>query len=415
MNSGFMENPGQSGPMRVSILGSTGSIGCSALRVIRDHPGQFTVISLSANSSLDRLLEQVREFRPLRVALARHDCAALFREMLIKDNLNDIEVLAGSASLEELAVDSQVDTVILSIVGAAGVRPAYLAAASGKRLALANKEALVAGGELVMSAARSSGSEIIPVDSEHSAIFQCLSGGRRSEVKRIVLTASGGPFRTWEASRLGSITPAQALKHPNWDMGGKITVDSATLMNKGLEVIEARWLFDMNLSDISVVVHPQSIIHSMVEFIDGSLFAHMGVPDMRIPILYALTWPLRGESVDQSLHLDLLKCGPLTFEEPDMTKFPCLGLAMEALKRGGLYPAVLNGANEIAVEAFLRGGCGFTEIPIIVEKVMNQVGSASSVTCIDDVMTADQESRKAARLLTGMAALNLSGTVETEL
>lgn len=386
--------------MNLAILGSTGSIGKSALQVVRDHPDDFRVISLSANSSLDLLVQQIVEFRPLKAAVGRADLAWELKSRLAALGLAEVEVLAGDQGLQELAADPQAETVLLSIVGAAGVRPAYAAARAGKRIALANKEALVAAGALVMAAARESGARILPVDSEHSAIFQCLSCGRPQEVRRIVLTASGGPFRTTPAQEMSHITPARALKHPNWDMGGKITIDSATLMNKGLEVIEAHWLFDG--APIDVVVHPQSIIHSMVEFMDGSIMAHLGVPDMRIPILYALTWPHRGPSADQSLHLNLLTCGPLTFEAPDMERFPCLALALQALRSGGFNPAVLNAANEVAVGAFLKGRTGFMDIPATVERVLEKCGSTAEPSDIEQIMEMDGLARVRAAEVLGL-------------
>lgn len=384
---------------RVAIIGSTGSIGKSALAIARDNPGFFEIASLSANKSLETLADQAVEFGVRRLGIGDSGLVDSLASALRLRGIDDFEILTGVAGLSDLARDPGADTVLLAMVGAAGVAPALAAAESGKRLALANKEALVAGGSLVTFAARRSGAVILPVDSEHSAIFQCLASGAPSEVRRIILTASGGPFRTMPSRDLEKVIPAAALKHPNWSMGGKITIDSATLMNKGLELIEARWLFDIGPDILDVVVHPQSVIHSMVEFIDGSVVALLGVPDMRVPIIYALSWPRRYPTPDNSLFLDLVSKGTLTFERPDYEKFPCLGLAIDAMREGGFAPAIMNAANEVAVEFFLNGAIGFMDIPRIVGGVMEQwrgVGPRE-IGSLEELMEADETARRIAR------------------
>lgn len=388
---------------RVALIGSTGSIGRSTLAIARETPGFFDIVSLSANRSWETLADQAAEFGVRRLGIGDPEAADDLASALRERGVRDFEIVTGLSGLSQLARDPEVDTVLLSVVGAAGVVPALAAVEAGKRLALANKEALVAAGSLVRAAAKRSGALIVPVDSEHSAIFQCLASGAPSEVRRIVLTASGGPFRTLAAADLERVTPAQALKHPNWDMGGKITIDSATLMNKGLELIEAGWLFDVGPELLDVVVHPQSVIHSMVEFIDGSIVAHLGVPDMRVPISYALSWPHRRSSSDKSLFLDLISKGTLTFERPDYAKFPCLRLAMEAMKEGGLVPAVMNAANEVAVELYMRGKMGFMDIPRVIGGVMEQWRGSGEMffDTLDELMAADDEARRMAAQIAG--------------
>jgi 1-deoxy-D-xylulose-5-phosphate reductoisomerase len=341
---------------RLAILGSTGSIGVQALDVVRRFPDRFQVVGLAAGRNVERLLEQVRAFRPARVAVVDEAAAASLRAQVPAG----VEVLSGEAGAVEVASHPDVDFVLAAISGGAGLASTAAAVEAGKTIGLANKESLVLAGELVMRRAREKGVAILPVDSEHSAVHQSLLGHNKAEVRRILLTASGGPLRGVPAAELPAVTPARALKHPNWSMGDKITIDSATLMNKGLEVIEARWLFDVEPSRIDIVVHPESIIHSMVEYLDGSVVAQLGVSDMRGPISYALGHPDR---LPLDLPpLDLARLGRLTFEPPDPARFPAYTLAYRALELGGTAPAVLSGADEAAVAAFLGGRCRFTDI-----------------------------------------------------
>ena len=351
---------------RLAILGSTGSIGQNALAVVAEHPEEFQVVGLAAGKNTRVLAEQIRAVRPQRVSV-QDDVVA--REL--KDSLAGqppVEILAGSEGAVAVAASSDADLVVSAMVGAVGLEPTLAAVEAGKDVALANKESLVAAGPLMMAAVAANGATLIPVDSEHSAIFQALEGQAKDEVRRLWLTASGGPFRTWPREKLDAVTPDQALKHPNWAMGAKITIDSATMMNKALEVIEASMLFGLPVSQIEVFVHPQSIIHSLVEFVDGSVLAQLGWPDMRLPIAYALTYPrrlpLNGEP------LDLGKVAQLTFERPDFERFPSLRLGYEAAETGGTMPAVLNAANEVAVAAFLAGRLPFPGIPRVVEQTM---------------------------------------------
>ena len=348
---------------QIALFGSTGSIGVNTLDVIRRNSGRFAARYLTANSRVDLLEAQIAEFHPSAVAVRDADaCLALKRQ-----NPN-CEVLCGDDGILELACRSNYDILVGALVGFAGLKSTVEAIKLGKRICLANKETLVVAGELLTALAAQSGSEIIPIDSEHSAIYQCLVGESGRHVRRIILTASGGPFRTWPKESFGEITVEKALRHPKWVMGRKITIDSATLMNKGLEVIEAKWLFGQPMEKIEVVVHPQSIVHSLVEFTDGSMKAQLGAPDMRLPIQYALSAPERlDESYDR---LNLLTAGPLEFEAPDIEKFPCLRLAREAGERGGLYPCILNAANEAAVQAFLEKKIAFTEIPQLIESAL---------------------------------------------
>lgn len=350
---------------RVAILGSTGSIGSQALDVISRFPGSFSVEVLAAGNNYEVLARQARLFNPGIVIIGNKAHYALLKESL-KDT--DIKVYAGGDAIEQVAASQSVDVVLAAIVGYSGLRSTISAIRTGKRIALANKETLVVAGEIIGKLARESGSPIIPVDSEHSAILQCLAGETGNPVEQISLTASGGPFLNYSCKELNEITPEQALKHPTWDMGSKITIDSASLMNKGLEVIEAKWLFDLTPEQIKVVIHPQSIIHSFVHFADGSVKAQLGMPDMRVPILYALTYP--GRLTTDLPRLDLLENNSLTFSEPDVRKFRNLALAYDALREGGNMPCIMNAANEIAVNAFLSGEIAFTRMPDVVAHTM---------------------------------------------
>jgi 1-deoxy-D-xylulose-5-phosphate reductoisomerase len=352
-------------PEKIALLGSTGSIGTQALDIISRYPDKFQVEVLIAGNNIDLLVEQAHKFQPDSVVISNTD-----HYQQLKDSLQytNIKVYAGSDAVEQVVASSSVDVVIASIVGYSGVRPTVAAIKAGKKIALANKETLVVAGELIGKLVRESGSSIIPVDSEHSAIFQCLVGETDNPVEKITLTASGGPFLNMSEDMLKKVKPCDALKHPNWNMGCKVTIDSASLMNKGLEVIEAKWLFDLTPEQISVMVHPQSIIHSLVHFADGSVKAQLGLPDMRVPILYALSYPDRF--VSDLPRLNLNECKSLTFADPDIKKFRNLALAYEAIKKGGNMPCVLNAANEIAVRAFLEERVAFTQMPDIVEYTM---------------------------------------------
>ncbi len=350
---------------RLAILGSTGSIGVQALDVVARAPGRFEVTALAAGKNAERAAEQVRRFRPRVVAMSDRSAARKLRELLGRDAP---EILEGDEGVAAAAALPDVDLVLAAIAGGAGLRSTAAAIEAGKAVGLANKESMVLAGELLMARAAARGVTILPVDSEHSAIFQSLAGHDRAHVRRLLLTASGGPLRTVGARELADVTPARALKHPNWSMGDKITIDSATLMNKGLEVIEARWLFDIDPRRIDIVVHPESIVHSMVEYVDGSVVAQLGVSDMRGPISYALAFP---ERLRLDLPpLDLSRLGRLTFEPPDPVRFPAFTLAYRALEMGGTAPAVLSGADEAAVAAFLAGRCGFTRIAQVCEEVL---------------------------------------------
>ena len=369
----------------IAILGSTGSIGIQTLDVARNLG--ITVSGLTANSNIDLLEKQAKEFKPLVISAGSPGLALELGKRL---DGHGIEVLYGVEGMKKVAAIKQTDTVVTSVVGIAGLIPTLEAIRNGKNIALANKETLVTAGRLVMSEARKHQVGIFPVDSEHSAIFQCLSGNRRQDVSGIILTASGGPFRGRKKESMDNVTVAEALRHPNWKMGNKITIDCATLMNKGLEVIEAKWLFDLEPDKIRVVVHPQSIIHSMVEYVDGSVIAQLGSPDMRIPIQLALTYPERAEN--GFCRLDLFKCGDFTFEEPDYEAFPCLKLAFEALNAGGTMPAAMNAANEVAVSLFLEEKILFTDIPVIIEKIMAK-HSVNTNPCLDDIIEVDKWAR----------------------
>lgn len=374
----------------LSILGSTGSIGVSTLEVVARYPGRFRVVALAAGRNAEDLEQQVRTFRPKVVSLTSPEAAATLRTRLAG---LDVEILAGIEGLIAVAEMPEADMVISAIVGAAGLVPTVAALRAGKKIALANKETLVMAGEIVTREARERGVELFPLDSEHSAIFQATLGQRREDVRRLILTASGGPFLDTPDDELKAVTPAQALRHPNWNMGRKITIDSATLMNKGLEVIEAHWLFDVPGDRIDVVIHPQSIIHSMVEYCDGSVIAQMGVPDMKGPISYALGYPKRLE--ETSSGLDIARMGPFTFREPDMERFPCLRHAYNALAEGGTMPAVLNAANEVAVQAYLEERAGFQDIPRVIRVTMDNHKNGSAKT-IEEVLSADRWAREEA-------------------
>lgn len=369
----------------ISIIGSTGSIGVQTLEVARNLG--IRVAAITANTNIELVEKQAREFLPEIVGIGTREMADILKDRL--KGLN-IEVLYGPEGLLRAVAQEEADTVVTSLVGTAGLIPTMHAIKHKKNIALANKETLVTAGMVVMEEAKKQGVNIFPVDSEHSAIYQCLMGNNEKQVEKIIITASGGPFRGKNINELKNITPSQALKHPNWSMGNKITIDSATLMNKGLEVIEAKWLFGMGLDRIQVLVHPQSIIHSMVEYIDGSILAQLGSPDMRVPIQLALTYPDR--CANSFSKLDFLKCSQLTFEEPDAKTFRCLQLAFDALTVGGTMPAAMNAANEIAVAAFLNNRITFTAIPETIEKVM-QNHDVNIRPCLDDIIEVDQWAR----------------------
>ncbi|WP_418792564.1 1-deoxy-D-xylulose-5-phosphate reductoisomerase [Phosphitispora sp. TUW77] len=378
----------------IAVLGSTGSIGTQTLEVADMFPDRFQVVGLAAGSSLQKLAIQVHKYQPKIVSIGSADDISHFRTLIPPD----IEVVSGVQGMSEIAGMAEADIVVTSITGTLGLLPTVEAINAGKNIALANKETLVAAGEIVMKLARQKGVSILPVDSEHSAIFQCLNGEQPSRVGRLILTASGGPFRNCSRSQLRSVTVAEALKHPNWAMGPKITIDSATMMNKGLEVIEARWLFDMELHNIDVLIHPQSIIHSMVEFTDGSVIAQLGLPDMKLPIQYALTYPDRVEN--DFPRLDLAAIAQLSFAAPRTENFPCLDLAYEAGLKGGTMPAVMNAANEKAVEMFLNGLIRFLGIPLLIEKVMaNHTLIQNPV--LDDILASDMWAREEAESIAG--------------
>lgn len=381
----------------ISILGSTGSIGCNALKVVEflSEP-KFRVVALAAGRNVEKLAEQILRFQPELVAVENEACAEKLLETLHKLNTKAPRVEIGEKGLIEVATREESDTVVSATVGAIGLVPTLRAIESGKRVALANKETLVIAGELMTEAAAKSGAEILPVDSEHNALHQCLRGEKRAEVRRLILTASGGPFRTKTKEEIENATRAEALNHPNWKMGDKVTIDSATLMNKGLEVMEAHWLFGFSADDISVLVHPQSIVHSLIELIDGSIIAQIGVTDMRHAIQYALTYPDRKPS--QLEPLDLAKLSQLNFEEPDLNKFPCLALAYRALCAGGTLPAAMNAANEIAVQAFLDDKIRLSDIPKIIESVMDAHETRAAAS-LEIVLETDARARKKAIMM----------------
>lgn len=375
---------------RISILGSTGSIGKSTLKVIQQHPEEFELIALGANANADEMIQQALEYQPKYVAMASEEAADQVRKA-IPDH---IKVLVGEEGIMEIARLEEVTYVVSAIVGSQGLPPTLAAIRAGKTIGLANKETLVTAGHLVIEEAEKNQVPIIPIDSEHSAIFQCLNGENKNEVSRLILTASGGSFREWSRDQLREATVEQALNHPNFAMGPKITIDSATMMNKGLEVIEAHWLFDVPYDQIEVVIHPQQIIHSMVEFCDGSIMAQMGIPDMQTPIQYALSYPRRLEY--HEMKLDLSKLSRLDFREVDVERYPSVRLAYEAGRQGGTYPTVLNAANEEAVASFLRGQIKFLEIEALVQEALDQHHPISSPS-LEEIQQADQWARELVR------------------
>ena len=382
---------------QVIILGSTGSIGTQALEVIRDNPAMFSVVGLSCGSKIEKIYEQIQEFKPSVVAVS--SCEAGMRLKKLLAGSTGVKLLIGEDAQRDIAKED-CDIVLNSLMGMRGLLPTLAAIDAGHDIALANKETLVAGGALVMAAVKNKGIKLLPVDSEHSAIFQSLQGNNGNPIKKILLTASGGPFRGYSLEQLRGVTPEDALKHPNWTMGQKITIDSATMMNKGLEVIEAKWLFDVDIDDIEVLVHPQSILHSAVEFHDTAVIGQMGTPDMKVPISYALGYPNRINS--DAVSIDFFgKASNLTFEKPDLNVFKCLALAIDSSKRGGTYPAVMNGANEVLVDLFLKKEIGFTDIQEIIEKVINLhaesglLASEEELT-LEKVLSADKWAREQA-------------------
>ncbi len=386
-----MRQPENDAPTRgIAVLGSTGSIGTQALDVIREQSDALHVEVLSAHNNADLLVKQALEFKPNVVVIGNED-----KWTQVNDALFDlgIKVYSGAKALEQVVETDGIDMVLTAMVGAAGLKPTMRAIQAGKHIALANKETLVVAGELVMAAARKRGVDIHPVDSEHSAIYQCLAGEFHNPIEKVILTASGGPFRGRDLASLEGVTKADALKHPNWDMGAKITIDSASLMNKGLEVIEAKWLFDVDPDQIDVVVHPQSIVHSCVQFTDGSIKAQLGLPDMKLPIQYALTYPRRLANAFP--RFSFMDYPELTFEQPDTKTFRNLSLAFDALRTGGNAPAVLNAANEIAVARFLRDELTFLDLPRVVEHALERV-TLMSKPSLDDLVASDAEARRVA-------------------
>lgn len=380
---------------QIAILGSTGSIGTQALQVIDEHPDLFEAYCLTANNRVKELAEQARRYNPAAVVIANEDKYEELKSLLA--DLPDIKVYAGKQPIDEIVEAGPIDMVLTAMVGFAGLNPTIHAIKAHKKICLANKETLVVAGELICELAQKYHAPIIPVDSEHSAIFQSLAGEGDNEIEKILLTASGGPFRNFTKEQLATVTKADALKHPTWSMGAKITIDSATMMNKGFEVIEAKWLFGVPADKIQVLIHPQSIVHSAVQFADGAVKAQLGVPDMRLPIQYALTYPDRIHLNED--RLDLFK-QPLEFFEPDLDKFRCLALAFEAIKKGGNMPCIVNAANEIVNRGFLEDKCGFTQMSDIIEKTMNRV-SFSSAPDYDTYVSTDAEARRVATELLG--------------
>lgn len=383
---------------QICILGSTGSIGTQALDVVRQHPDRYEVYALTANNSVDKLVEQARDFHPAAVVVANEDRYEELKQKL--SDLPDIKAYAGKAALNEIVEADPIDAVLASMVGYAGLEPTINAIKAHKKICLANKETLVVAGELILSLVEQHHAPLLPVDSEHSAIFQCLVGEDMNKVDKILLTCSGGPFRNYTEEQLSTVTAADALRHPTWKMGAKITIDSATLMNKGFEVMEARWLFGVPAERIQVLIHPQSVVHSGVQFMDGAVKAQLGVPDMRLPIQYAFSYPQRlpldGE------RLDLFTTGHLDFFEPDPKKFRCLGLAYEAIRRGGNMPCILNAANEVVNLAFREGRCTFHQIPEIIGDTMAHASFDASPT-LDVYRLSDLEARRIATELLGRA------------
>jgi len=376
----------------LTILGATGSIGLSTLDVVRQHPDKYQIIALTAHKSVEQMAKLCEEFQPQFVVMVDENAAEQLSQKISKN----IIVLTGKENLNKVASLPEVTTVMAAIVGAAGLLPTLAAAKSGKRVLLANKESLVMSGQILINTVKENGATLLPIDSEHNAIFQCLNGQDRKGLERILLTASGGPFRTWKDEDLQKVTPSQACAHPNWSMGRKISVDSATLMNKGLEVIEACWLFDLPPEKVTVVIHPQSIIHSLVEYNDGSLLAQLGNPDMRTPIAYSLAFPQRISSGVNSLNL--FEISRLDFEQPNLQKFPCLRLAFEAMKMGGTATAILNAANEIAVEMFLNEKLSFIEIPKVIEETLSRCKIEEAID-LKTILKADEQAREIAKEL----------------
>jgi len=379
---------------RITILGSTGSIGTSSLDVIEKNNDKFSVVALSAGRNIDLLKKQIEKFKPKLAAVSSHENAQKLRESLPAKTR--IKIVSGKEGLKEVASFHAANIVISAITGAAGLIPTLTAIEAGKDIALANKETMVMAGNIVTAMAKKNGVKIIPVDSEHSAIFQCLQGQKRENLHKIILTASGGPFLNYSLKQLAKVKWRDALNHPNWKMGKKVSIDSASMMNKGLEVIEAKWLFNMDLNLIKVLIHPQSIVHSLVEFIDGSLLAQLGIPDMRIPIAYALTYPVRIDNQLKLLDLDDIKC--LEFQKPDLKRFPCLQMAYEAGLCGGTMPAVLNAANEIAVEMFLKEKIKFVDLHRIIDKVIQKHHSVMNPS-LADILATDKWAREQAKEL----------------
>jgi 1-deoxy-D-xylulose-5-phosphate reductoisomerase len=376
---------------QIAILGSTGSIGTQTLDVVRQHPEAFSVYAICAHRKIDLLIQQALEFCPAVVCIGDESLYLPLREAL--SDL-PIKVMAGENAIAEMVTMPEIDVVVAAMVGYAGLRPTIEAIKAGKTIALANKETLVVAGEIICRLAQRHKVSILPVDSEHSAIFQCLMGESKEGLEKLLLTASGGPFRTFSYEQMQHVTAAQALKHPNWEMGAKITIDSASMMNKGFEVIEARWLFDIPVEKIQVLVHPQSVVHSAVQFVDGSVKAQLGTPDMRIPIQYALTYPERWQS--DVARLDLFATKQLTFEEPDMQRFPNLRLAYEAIEKGGNMPCILNAANEVVNLAFREGKCGFLQMSEVIAETMVKTAFILDPTYEDYVLT-DTEARRIAK------------------
>lgn len=384
----------------ICILGATGSIGVNTLDVATRHPDKYKIIALSANRQVDRLFEQCEKYQPEYAVMVDENATEELKQKLSAAN-SKIKVLSGNAGLETIASLPQVDYVMAAIVGAAGLKPTLSAARAGKRILLANKEALVMSGQIFMDEVKKNNAELLPIDSEHNAIFQCLpvdyeKGLAESGITKILLTGSGGPFRTKDLSELENVTPDEACAHPNWSMGRKISVDSATMMNKGLEIIEACWLFNTNPDDIQVVVHPQSVIHSMVQYSDGSVLAQLGQPDMRTPIAHALAWPERIESGVEKL--DFFSISKLEFEKPDYQRFPCLRLAEESIRKGGTAPAILNAANEVAVASFLDNTLKFTDISYVVEQTLINLPSRAADS-LNEILEDDLAARKEAERL----------------
>lgn len=375
---------------RLAILGSTGSIGTQALEVVTENPELYEIYALTANENVDLLIKQAIEFQPEAVIIANQEKYNVLKEAL---HHLPIKVYAGSDAIAQIVESEPIDMVLTAMVGFSGLRPTISAIKAGKAIALANKETLVVAGEMIKSLALAYKTPILPVDSEHSAIFQCLVGEGNNNVEKIILTASGGPFRTYSSDQLAHVTKAQALKHPNWEMGAKITIDSATMMNKGFEVIEAKWLFDAKPEEIEVVVHPQSIIHSMVQFEDGAIKAQLGMPDMKLPISYAFSFPERLPS--RSPRFDWTKCKEFTFEQPDLERFRNLAFAYEAMRIGGNMPCILNAANEVVVAAFLKEKVGFLQMSDIIEKTLSKCSFVAEPT-LEDYFNTDIEARRIA-------------------